>query len=832
MAYQPPVHPSELEVEDFGDIRHVMPTRSWLKPPKLRLKWRFSFDTETWIGREAGRPVCLSYCKAKLEDPTPTAKLVLREEGARLLEEALRDKTCLIVGFNTGFDMAAMAAEYPRLLPLIFKAYAAGRIVCGLVREKLIHIAKGTHRRISGKFGRRKKDNQPNGLGFSLGAAVWRRFQLDVIDDKSGEDSWRMRYGELDGVPIEEWPPDAVVYARGDAELHDRVFLSQINDAMNIRRSLDKLCLRRDLVELLDAPFVQDGPKQAARAFAFQLMRCWGIRTNQKEVVGLRLRLAKARKSLEGELLKAGYLTWEDARPNKPKRVMKKIQEDIRAAYEEAGEAVPMTPKGDAVSTSGDTLKGSGKQILQRLATYLSWRKVEDTFLGAMSRGIFRPLHPGWNVLVESGRASCVRPNMTNQPRKGGFRECVEARPGMLFVVADYSTAELRSLAQTCLNHFGSSKMADALNEGRDLHVAMAADLLRITYEEAWERHIAGDKELKDHRQLSKAINFGAPGGLGAASFVEFAYSTYGVTVSLKQARRLLRKYKKTWPEMGQYFTLINSILTSQENRRKQIIQESSGRVRGRMTFTAACNTLFQGMTADGCKGALFVVSQECYTGTSRSWRRKCRKVGLPTDTPSPLHGSRPCIFVHDEIVTESPEEKAADAAERLEEIMIEEMVRYTPHVACKVDPYIAKRWYKDGEAVRDPETGKLLPWTPPPPKPKPEPQRATIVNIRKVDDFDVYIGRAGKGRDGYFGNPVRRGKECPVCGETHYDRGETIRCFRKYAKRRGRKDPEYRQKVAALHGKTLGCLHDGPCHGQVLAKYAERWYLQEKEAA
>lgn len=29
------------------------------------------------------------------------------------------------------------------------------------------------------------------------------------------------------------------------------------------------------------------------------------------------------------------------------------------------------------------------------------------------------------------------------------------------------------------------------------------------------------------------------------------------------------------------------------------------------------------------------------------------------------------------------------------------------------------------------------------------------VVNIRK-DDNDVYIGRAGKGQEGYFGNPTK----------------------------------------------------------------------------
>ena len=34
---------------------------------------------------------------------------------------------------------------------------------------------------------------------------------------------------------------------------------------------------------------------------------------------------------------------------------------------------------------------------------------------------------------------------------------------------------------------------------------------------------------------------------------------------------------------------------------------------------------------------------------------------------------------------------------------------------------------------------------------------RTRVVNIRE-EDYDVYIGRAGRGMDGYFGNPFRLG--------------------------------------------------------------------------
>lgn len=46
------------------------------------------------------------------------------------------------------------------------------------------------------------------------------------------------------------------------------------------------------------------------------------------------------------------------------------------------------------------------------------------------------------------------------------------------------------------------------------------------------------------------------------------------------------------------------------------------------------------------------------------------------------------------------------------------------------------------------------------------------VVNIRK-ESCDVYIGRAGQGKDGYFGNPFRL--------EATMTRGGTLDRYRKY---------------------------------------------------
>ena len=70
-----------------------------------------------------------------------------------LLRSWLTDPETLLVGHFVAYDMAVICAEFPALVPLVFAAYDADRIVCVQTRQKLIDIAKDEleFRRIDGK---------------------------------------------------------------------------------------------------------------------------------------------------------------------------------------------------------------------------------------------------------------------------------------------------------------------------------------------------------------------------------------------------------------------------------------------------------------------------------------------------------------------------------------------------------------------------------------------------------------------------------------------------------------------------------------------------------
>ncbi len=100
---------------------------------------------------------------------------------------------------------------------------------------------------------------------------------------------------------------------------------------------------------------------------------------------------------------------------------------------------------------------------------------------------------------------------------------------------------------------------------------------------------------------------------------------------------------------------------------------------------------------------------------------------------------------------------------------------------------------------------------------------RTRVVNIRK-ETCDVYIGRAGYGKDGYFGNPFRL--------EATMAKGSTLGRYRKYFYHRLSTDKEFRKRIGNLQGKTLGCFcKPDPCHGDIIKEYLD-WMAENANEA
>ncbi len=284
----------------------------------------------------------------------------------------------------------------------------------------------------------------------------------------------------------------------------------------------------------------------------------------------------------------------------------------------------------------------------------------------------------GGIVTHNTGRTSCSGPNLQNQGKDSGVRECFEPRPRMVYIICDYDSQETRTLAQSLLDLVGRSSLAEKYKADPDYdpHCDFAAQMMGISYEEAIERKAAGDPEMKDMRQRAKAANFGFPGGLGAKAFVSYALG-YGVKITIPEAEALKKAWFASIPEMTEYFALVNRIA-----RGGGILEQvRSGRLRGGVGFCDGANSWFQGLASEASKTAAYFVAKECYNNPK-----------------SPLYGCRPVMLIHDELILEAPIERAAAAAAEVEKQMEAAMALWCPDIPSRSTPALCDHWTKDAD--------------------------------------------------------------------------------------------------------------------------------------
>lgn len=671
-----------------------------------------AFDTETHLiqpGLLTPKLVCVSVAFNEV------VTVLDRFSGTDFIEKCLGDADHYLVGHNVAYDLGVLCARRPELLPLVFDAMDAGRIRDTKIRQELLDIASGRSSRNGATFALRNGEWVK--AAYSLAGLAGHYLGKDRFAEKTDSDAWRLRYAELEDVPLEQWPVEAVRYAKEDAADTLAIFLAQ-------------------------GGLANDQPtevEQVRAAWALHLMSVWGVRTDATSVESLERRLLEEQARLRKRVIQAGILVpkrvpeadaeFFDEVVKRKKATKKDLQPGLDGsaqeieyedgvAYVVTRTTVPMRWAKDSkkieaytqryltrrgmdveltatgrVSTAKDTLKQTGSHLLDLVADGGGVDKVLGTYVPVLKEGTQHPINAKFNVLVNSSRTSCNTPNLQNLPsgrKVGGTRECFVPRDGFVYVSVDYDTLELRALAQVCLTLFGKSEMAAAINADRDLHSQVGATMLGMTYEEVEKGKKAKGSPAKTARDAAKVFNFGAPGGLGAASLVDFARAGYGVTINEQQAREMKAQWLRAWPEMVTYFEWVNQAVGLGE----AVLQHPiTGFVRGDVGYTDGCNHLFQHLAAQGAKRALYRAAREAYA-----------------EPDSPFFGSRPVVFVHDEIIAEVPEDRAAAASNRLAIIMCEEMQALIPDVKITASPTLMRYWTKDAVETYD-ANGTLVPW-------------------------------------------------------------------------------------------------------------------------
>jgi hypothetical protein len=608
-------------------------------------------------------------------------RVYLREDLRPVLDKIL-DGSWEVWGHNVSFDLACLIKTWPDLTELIWQRLIEGKILDTMIASKLRANEAGTLQRL----------DKPGVRAFSMLGCVEREFDADLSADKS-EDSWRLRYSELDGVPVKDWPTDALRYALDD------VYWTH------------KLALRYGHPPDLAA--------KTCAQFALYLTTVEGIHVDAAVVERLRSEFSESMVRLEAALVESKVLRWNKDRWSKD---MGRIKALVQSAWPDGD--WPLTDTGinkrrellksgewfdwsedercafceKYTSTNGDTCQQSGVQELLDLDEYKGVEKILTSYLTKLDKGKDHPLRVSYSVPKATGRTSAWGDIGIQQlPRKYDIRRAIiPSAPGGTLIGCDYDSLELRCWAQVCLDLLGESVLADKYRQdpGFDPHSYFAAYLLGITYEEGIRRKKSGDPEFAQARQLAKAPNFGYIGGMGAATLVAYARAGYGVIITLERAQELKDAFFSVWPQARPYLDHISNRVIGRNRDRGQLEQIRSGRLRGDVTFCAAANGFFQGLAADGALAAVVEVQRRCYA-----------------DKSSALYGSKMLAFIHDEIIVDTPRERAHDAAMEVQSIMIASMARFVPDVPIRCEPVLMDRWLKGAKPMFD-DQGRLVPCT------------------------------------------------------------------------------------------------------------------------
>lgn len=155
---------------------------------------------------------------------------------------------------------------------------------------------------------------------------------------------------------------------------------------------------------------------------------------------------------------------------------------------------------------------------------------------------------------TDSGRLSSQEPNMQQIPKTSvdpNIKNQLVAKPGTLYLVCDFSQAELRIMAHLS----GDETYLNAFNSGQDPHLAIAAKKYGIPYEEAYK--IYDDENHPDHgiwkvrRKQAKQIAFGLIYGIGAKLLaVKLSDPKSGLIVTPEEAQNEMDIFFKQHPKL------------------------------------------------------------------------------------------------------------------------------------------------------------------------------------------------------------------------------------------------------------------------------------------
>lgn len=280
--------------------------------------------------------------------------------------------------------------------------------------------------------------------------------------------------------------------------------------------------------------------------------------------------------------------------------------------------------------------------IIPLILEYRELDKLRGTYLEPLP-SLVNPrtgrLHTTFaQTAVATGRLSSLNPNLQNIPIRSELgrevRKGFIAEEGFCLISADYSQIELRLLAHMA----DDPLMQQAFNEGADIHRRTAAQVLGL------------DEATVDanQRRAAKTVNFGVLYGMSAHRL------SGDLGISYDEASNFIKTYFDTYPGIRKYidhtlnFGRTRGYVETMYGRRRYVPElNSSNRNVREAGERLAYNMPIQGTAADIIKYAMIELD------------------GKLDDL-----GAKLLLQVHDELLIETPEDRADEVAAITKKIM------------------------------------------------------------------------------------------------------------------------------------------------------------------
>lgn len=244
------------------------------------------------------------------------------------------------------------------------------------------------------------------------------------------------------------------------------------------------------------------------------------------------------------------------------------------------------------------------------ISKYLLWKRVEKRRQMVESLlkfqcgdGFIRASY--LQMGADTGRMSCMSPNLQQVPRDQRFRACVQAPQGWKLVVADYAQMELRLAAAEAQDEL----MIRAFQEDKDLHTLTAMQIYGVGEEEV----------TKEQRQIAKSANFGLLFGSGARGLRNYAGSM-GIQMSMEEAGVIrdkfhgaytgIHKWQRQAADAANRSSGANAAVWIRNSKLRRFLPGEQNKL------TTRCNTPIQGAGAAVMKRALGKLWPKLYQST------------------------------------------------------------------------------------------------------------------------------------------------------------------------------------------------------------------------